>query len=197
MTVGGNTGSTGGNTGSTGGESGSTGGARRLTSTSTTCSKSQTQPTTAQLIVGEYSISSISDGTNTLTIDNVESNKYTVAPTFVVSTNQTASQEVEKDNDDKKSFTVILDSANAAPALYSSKNETAKALTGCVLADDGKSVTCTPAEGEMEDGKEYTIYYKVACQNTFTSTGVKVKYSASSFIALSKYAFVVLALLLL
>lgn len=175
---------------------------RRLAATSTTatCTKANPQPSQAAVIVGEYKIASIKDASdNTITIGTVESNKYTVAPTFVVSAadKQKASQEVEKDSTEKKSFTVALDSANAAPALYSSNDSTAKALSSCTLATDSKSVSCTPAEGEMKDGNEYTIYYKAACTDTFTSTGVKVKYSASSFVAISKYAFVVLALILL
>ena len=180
---------------------GGDGEARRLaaTSTTTTCTKAKSQSDKAEIIYGDYSVSSLKESDNTITIGEVESNKFTLAAAFEVAAKdkQTASQEVEKDNDDKKSFTVILVSADAAPALYSSKNETAKALTGCVLADDGKNITCTPAKGEMEDGEEYTIYYKVPCSNDFSETGVKVKYSASSFIALSKYAFVVLALFLL
>ena len=176
--------------------------ARRLaaTSTTTTCTKAQAQPETATLIVGEYKIASIKDTSdNSITIETVETNKYTVAPTFVISAadKQTTNQEVEKDNDKKKSFTIALDSANAAPALYPSNDSTAKALSSCTLATDSKSVSCTPAEGEMKDGEEYTIYYKAACDDKFTSTGVKVKYSASTFVSISKYAFVVLALFLL
>lgn len=174
--------------------------ARRLaaTSTTTTCTKAQSQPQKATLIVGEYKIASIKDTSdNSITIATVETNKYTVAPNFVISDKQTTNQEVEKDNDKKKSFTIALDSANAAPALYPSNNSTAKALSSCTLATDTKSVSCTPAEGEMKDGEEYTIYYKAACDDEFTSTGVKVKYSASTFVSISKYAFVVLALFLL
>lgn len=174
--------------------------ARRLaaTSTTTTCTKAQSQPQKATLIVGEYKIASIKDTSdNSITIATVETNKYTVAPNFVISDKQTTNQEVEKDNDKKKSFTIALDSANAAPALYPSNNSTAKALSSCTLATDSKSVSCTPAEGEMKDGEEYTIYYKAACDDEFTSTGVKVKYSASTFVSISKYAFVVLALFLL
>ena len=174
-------------------------GGRLLTAGTSTCTKANPQPSSAAKVYGDYKVYSIADTSNSLTISDVASNKFTLAAAYTVAAaaQQTATQEVVKDSDDKTSFKIVLTSADAAPALYNGNEATSKTFSSCTLATDAKSVTCTPASGEMEDGKEYTIYYKEPCQTEFKTTGVKVKYSASSFVSLSKYALVVLALFLL
>ena len=76
------------------------------------------------------------------------------------------------------------------------------ATEGKVISDckvETKDVVCTPTSDEMEDGKEYTIYYQNGCETTaITDSKAKVKFTAeeaSSFMTLGKIAFFALALL--
>ena len=83
------------------------------------------------------------------------------------------------------------------PVVYTAATE-GKVISNCKV--ETKNVICTPTSDEMEDGKEYTIYYQNGCEaSAITSTTAKVKFTAaeeaSSFMTLGKIAFFALALL--
>lgn len=148
---------------------------------------------------GKYTFDKIEDTTSPTADVTFDTTKASVTFNFPVAytlaANQTkAEQEVNSKSDkaEEKSFTVDLDAAFTG-AVYFYPNQTATKEISCKVSE--KVVTCTPTAEDMENDKTYDIYYQSGCE-AVTKAGVKVKFSASSFVALSKYALVAIALFL-
>ena len=112
----------------------------------------------------------------------------------VAKTQSKTSQEVDSKSDkaEEKQFVVDLDEEFAGSVFFY-PNSTCTQPISCTASK--KVVTCTPTTADMENDKEYEIYYQAGCEDA-AKAGIKVKFSASSFVTFSKYAMVVLALFL-
>lgn len=164
------------------------------TAKTTTCNKGAD----GEIIYGEYNVYSIDDGTNSLTFNaETQGNKYTIEQPFTVKAkaDQEASQTIEGTT---KTFTIKMDSANAAPKFYPGKEASTAALSSCSLSEDKTIVTCTPTSTEMKKDNNYSIYYKKPCETTFTETGITVTYkgSSSAFTNLSKIFLLIAGMML-
>lgn len=147
---------------------------------------------------GYYTFSKLEDVTAT-TVATFDTAKATITykyiPEYEVATKQTeASQEVDAKSDktEEKQFTVEL-AEEYTGTVFFYPNSTCAQPISCSVSK--KTVTCTPTTADMEDGKEYDIYYEAGCEAA-AKAGVKVSFSASSFVTFSKYALVVLGLFL-
>lgn len=167
---------------------------RNLAAYEATCTKDSAAPGTA--VYGTYKVVSMAVGAKEITFSSATGNSWEFVEDFALAESQTTSQEVDSKSDDKKTFTVALKTAmtgNVAPKIYTNATETAKEVP-CALDTEKKNIVCTPTTTQMESGKEYTVQYKKACEPSFTSTGITVKFSASYFLTVSK-VLLVLALL--
>ena len=98
--------------------------------------------------------------------------KYT--PEFKLDTTQTASQEIDVSQTDKKTFVVKFNPAfTEVPKIFTTKDSD-KEIT-CTADKDNKILTCTPSTTNMEEGKEYKVAFQQACDGAKVETGVTVK----------------------
>ena len=149
---------------------------------------------------GLYTLTEIKDttGTDTLTLpEKLPSCVVTVEATINATGTLTTVQEVIEGDETKGTFTfAVEEDIEQPPVVYTAATE-GKVISNCKV--ETKNVVCTPTSEEMEDGKEYTIYYQNGCEaSAGTSSTAKVKFTAkesSSFMTLGKIAFFDLALL--
>ena len=155
-------------------------------------------PTTS-IKAGVYTFSKLVDETSGGAVVTFDTAKAAVTYKFieeykVAKTQSKTSQEVDSksDNAEEKQFVVDLDEEFAGSVFFY-PNSTCTQPISCTASK--KVVTCTPTTADMENDKEYEIYYQAGCEDA-AKAGIKVKFSASSFVTFSKYAMVVLALFL-
>ena len=153
---------------------------------------------------GVYKLTSVEDTadnseiTFTLPEKNDASCVVTVTATVNTTATSTTAQEVTEGDETKGTFTfVVEEEIDQPPVVYTAATE-GKVISNCKV--ETKNVVCTPTSEEMEDGKEYTIYYQNGCEaTTLTDSKAKVKFTAaeeaSSFMTLGKIALFALALL--
>ena len=155
-------------------------------------------PTTS-IKAGVYTFSKLVDETSGGAKVTFDTAKAAVTYKFieeykVAKTQSKTSQEVDSKSDkaEEKQFVVDLDEEFAGSVFFY-PNSTCTQPISCTASK--KVVTCTPTTADMENDKEYEIYYQAGCEDA-AKAGIKVKFSASSFVTFSKYAMVVLALFL-
>lgn len=155
-------------------------------------------PTTS-IKAGVYTFSKLVDETSGGAVVTFDTAKAAVTYKFieeykVAKTQSKTSQEVDSKSDkaEEKQFVVDLDEEFAGSVFFY-PNSTCTQPISCTASK--KVVTCTPTTADMENDKEYEIYYQAGCEDA-AKAGIKVKFSASSFVTFSKYAMVVLALFL-
>ena len=155
-------------------------------------------PTTS-IKAGVYTFSKLVDETSGGAKVTFDTAKAAVTYKFieeykVAKTQSKTSQEVDSKSDkaEEKQFVVDLDEEFAGSVFFY-PNSTCTQPISCTASK--KVVTCTPTTADMENDKEYDIYYQSGCADA-AKAGIKVKFSASSFVTFSKYAMVVLALFL-
>ena len=155
-------------------------------------------PTTS-IKAGVYTFSKLVDETSKGAVVTFDTAKAAVTYKFieeykVAKTQSKTSQEVDSKSDkaEEKQFVVDLDEEFAGSVFFY-PNSTCTQPISCTASK--KVVTCTPTTADMENDKEYEIYYQAGCEDA-AKAGIKVKFSASSFVTFSKYAMVVLALFL-
>ena len=155
-------------------------------------------PTTS-IKAGVYTFSKLVDETSGGAKVTFDTAKAAVTYKFieeykVAKTQSKTSQEVDSKSDkaEEKQFVVDLDEEFAGSVFFY-PNSTCTQPISCTASK--KVVTCTPTTADMENDKEYEIYYQSGCEDA-AKAGIKVKFSASSFVTFSKYAMVVLALFL-
>ena len=151
---------------------------------------------------GVYTLTEIKDtatsDADTITLPaKLPSAIVTVEATLNATGTLTTTQEVIEGDETKGTFTfAVEEEIEQPPVVYTAATE-GKVISNCKV--ETKNVICTPTSDEMEDGKEYTIYYQNGCEaSAMTSTTAKVKFTAeeaSSFMTLGKIAFFALALL--
>ena len=152
---------------------------------------------------GVYTLTEIKDtatsDADTITLPaKLPSAIVTVEATLNATGTLTTTQEVIEGDETKGTFTfAVEEEIEQPPVVYTAATE-GKVISNCKV--ETKNVICTPTSEEMENGKEYTIYYKNGCgENTIVTTNAKVKFiaaeEASSFMTLGKIAFFALALL--
>ena len=156
-----------------------------------------TKALAAENIVGVYKLKSLTEtGGSPVTykVGDTATGTFTFAETVELATPQTTPQDVDAKDDSKKTFKIVLAAVASYPPAIFANAEATTPLSACTLGTDKKTVTCTPTEDEMEDGKEYAIQYNKGC--TKTATGVTVNFEGSSaFVTLSKVALIAFALL--
>lgn len=155
--------------------------------------------TTTSIKAGVYTFSKLVDETSGGAKVTFDTAKAAVTYKFVeeykvAKTQSKTSQEVDSKSDkaEEKQFVVDLDEEFAGSVFFY-PNSTCTQPISCTASK--KVVTCTPTTADMENDKEYEIYYQSGCEDA-AKAGIKVKFSASSFVTFSKYAMVVLALFL-
>ena len=155
--------------------------------------------TTTSIKTGVYTFSKLVDETSGGAKVTFDTAKAAVTYKFVeeykvAKTQSKTSQEVDSKSDkaEEKQFVVDLDEEFAGSVFFY-PNSTCTQPISCTASK--KVVTCTPTTADMENDKEYEIYYQSGCEDA-AKAGIKVKFSASSFVTFSKYAMVVLALFL-
>ena len=155
--------------------------------------------TTTSIKTGVYTFSKLVDETSGGAKVTFDTAKAAVTYKFVeeykvAKTQSKTSQEVDSKSDkaEEKQFVVDLDEEFAGSVFFY-PNSTCTQPISCTASK--KVVTCTPTTADMENDKEYEIYYQAGCEDA-AKAGIKVKFSASSFVTFSKYAMVVLALFL-
>ena len=155
--------------------------------------------TTTSIKTGVYTFSKLVDETSAGAVVTFDTAKAAVTYKFVeeykvAKTQSKTSQEVDSKSDkaEEKQFVVDLDEEFAGSVFFY-PNSTCTQPISCTASK--KVVTCTPTTADMENDKEYEIYYQAGCEDA-AKAGIKVKFSASSFVTFSKYAMVVLALFL-
>ena len=155
--------------------------------------------TTTSIKTGVYTFSKLVDETKAGAVVTFDTAKAAVTYKFVeeykvAKTQSKTSQEVDSKSDkaEEKQFVVDLDEEFAGSVFFY-PNSTCTQPISCTASK--KVVTCTPTTADMENDKEYEIYYQAGCEDA-AKAGIKVKFSASSFVTFSKYAMVVLALFL-
>lgn len=155
--------------------------------------------TTTSIKAGVYTFSKLVDETSGGAKVTFDTAKAAVTYKFieeykVAKTQSKTSQEVDSKSDkaEEKQFVVDLDEEFAGSVFFY-PNSTCTQPISCTASK--KVVTCTPTTADMENDKEYEIYYQAGCEDA-AKAGIKVKFSASSFVTFSKYAMVVLALFL-
>ena len=155
-------------------------------------------PTTS-IKAGVYTFSKLVDETSGGAVVTFDTAKAAVTYKFieeykVAKTQSKTSQEVDSKSDkaEEKQFVVDLDEEFAGSVFFY-PNSTCTQPISCTASK--KVVTCTATTADMENDKEYEIYYQAGCEDA-AKAGIKVKFSASSFVTFSKYAMVVLALFL-
>ena len=155
--------------------------------------------TTTSIKTGVYTFSKLVDETKGGAVVTFDTAKAAVTYKFVeeykvAKTQSKTSQEVDSKSDkaEEKQFVVDLDEEFAGSVFFY-PNSTCTQPISCTASK--KVVTCTPTTADMENDKEYEIYYQSGCEDA-AKAGIKVKFSASSFVTFSKYAMVVLALFL-
>ena len=150
--------------------------------------------------VGTYKLKTITEtptGENqtavTYDITNIKGS-FIYAEEVSLGKSQTEKQTVDAKDNSNKSFNIVFaEGTTEAPAIFASEKATTP-LSGCTFKSEDATATCTPTADEMENGKEYEIYYNKGCDKT--KTGVTVKFNNNSmFITVSKIALVALALL--
>ena len=150
---------------------------------------------------GVYALTEVKDTTETDTLtlpEELPSAIVTVEATLNATGTLTTTQEVIEGDETKGTFTfAVEEEIEQPPVVYTAATE-GKVISNCKV--ETKNVICTPTSDEMEDGKEYTIYYQNGCgESAITSTTAKVKFiaaeEASSFMTLGKIAFFALSLL--
>lgn len=148
---------------------------------------------------GVYTFSKLEDttsGTAKVTFDTAKAAvTYKYIEEYKVATTQSkTTQEVDSKSDKAEEKQFIVDLAEEfAGSVFFYPNSTCTQPISCTASK--KVVTCTPTTADMENDKEYDIYYQSGCEAA-AKAGIKVKFSASSFVTFSKYAMVVLALFL-
>ena len=154
---------------------------------------------TSSIKTGVYTFSKLVDETSGGAKVTFDTAKAAVTYKFVeeykvAKTQSKTSQEVDSKSDkaEEKQFVVDLDEEFAGSVFFY-PNSTCTQPISCTASK--KVVTCTPTTADMENDKEYEIYYQSGCEDA-AKAGIKVKFSASSFVTFSKYAMVVLALFL-
>ena len=154
---------------------------------------------TSSIKTGVYTFSKLVDETSGGAKVTFDTAKAAVTYKFVeeykvAKTQSKTSQEVDSKSDkaEEKQFVVDLDEEFAGSVFFY-PNSTCTQPISCTASK--KVVTCTPTTADMENDKEYEIYYQSGCEDA-AKAGIKVKFSASSFVTFSKYAIVVLALFL-
>lgn len=154
---------------------------------------------TASIKPGIYTFSKLVDETSAGAVVSFTTTKAAITYKFIqeysVATSQSkATQEVDAKSDktEEKQFTVEL-AEEFDGSVFFYPNSTCAQPISCSVSK--KTVTCTPTTADMEDDKEYDIYYQSGCGDA-AKAGVKVKFSASSFVTFSKYAMIVLGLFL-
>lgn len=154
---------------------------------------------TSSIKTGVYTFSKLVDETSGGAKVTFDTAKAAVTYKFVeeykvAKTQSKTSQEVDSKSDkaEEKQFVVDLDEEFAGSVFFY-PNSTCTQPISCTASK--KVVTCTPTTADMENDKEYEIYYQAGCEDA-AKAGIKVKFSASSFVTFSKYAMVVLALFL-
>lgn len=154
---------------------------------------------TSSIKTGVYTFSKLVDETSAGAVVTFDTAKAAVTYKFVeeykvAKTQSKTSQEVDSKSDkaEEKQFVVDLDEEFAGSVFFY-PNSTCTQPISCTASK--KVVTCTPTTADMENDKEYEIYYQSGCEDA-AKAGIKVKFSASSFVTFSKYAMVVLALFL-
>lgn len=154
---------------------------------------------TSSIKTGVYTFSKLVDETSGGAKVTFDTAKAAVTYKFVeeykvAKTQSKTSQEVDSKSDkaEEKQFVVDLDEEFAGSVFFY-PNSTCTQPISCTASK--KVVTCTPTTADMENDKEYEIYYQAGCEDA-AKAGIKVKFSASSFVTFSKYVMVVLALFL-
>ena len=153
---------------------------------------------------GVYALTEIKDTAtseaDTFTLpDKLPSCIVTVEAAIDSTATSTTVQEVTEGDETKGTFKFAItnEGLTQPPVVYTAATE-GKVISNCKV--ETKNVVCTPTSDEMEDEKEYTIYYQNGCgDDKIVTTGAKVKFiaaeEASSFMTLGKIAFFALALL--
>ena len=122
----------------------------------------------------------------------------TVTATINTTATATTTQEVIEGDETKGTFTFVVEETLEQPPVVYTAQTNGKVISNCKVETE-TNVVCTPTNAEMEDGKEYTIYYHNGCEEgAMTSTTAKVKFTAkdsSSFMTLGKIALFALALI--
>ena len=151
---------------------------------------------------GVYKVTEIKDttesGADVITLPKeLPSCVVTVAGTVNTTATATTTQEVTEGDKTKGSFTFVVEETLTQPPVVYTAETNGKVIANCKVESD-INVVCSPTKDEMEDGKEYTIYYHNGCDTGITSTTAKVKFTAkdsSAFMTLGKIALFALALL--
>ena len=167
------------------------------------------QPITQANACGTYTLKELKDTTQvdsapapvyTFKLPEKQTTSFKIVPgVAVVTTGQTASQEVDEGDTTKNTFTVLFSAdLSAAPFMFAG-NDMTKVIADCkVDGTDKKKLTCTPTKDELKEG-ENEIYYQKGCATTAETTGVKVTFTpeeASTFMRLSKIALLIFAFIL-
>ena len=153
----------------------------------------------ADIKPGVYTFSKLEDTTKggaKVTFDTTKAAvTYKYIKEYKLATTQSkTSQEVKSKSDKAEEKQFVVDLAEEFDGdVFFYPNSTCTQPISCSASK--KVVTCTPTTSDMENDKEYDIYYQAGCADA-AKAGIKVKFSASSFVTFSKYAMVVLALFL-
>ena len=150
------------------------------------------KPSTGTPKDGTYQVSEFSGiGDNVFNLPSTNPT-FTYVTAYTLAENQTTPQEIKKDS--TTTFKIKFnEDLVTPPSIYLTNNATS--TIPCTVS--GKEATCTPTG--LTDGTEYTIYYNLACDTTatHTTTGVKIKYSETVMVKLSKLSLVLIGLFLL